>query len=311
MPSYLLKIAAVTLASLSFTSAAFAEYPEKPVNLIAGYAQGGSVDTYSRVLAGEMQKTLGVPVAVQNKPGASGMIALQYISGQAADGYSMLTQVTSGAAAKTASGDAPVDFRATMRPLALIGEVPAALMVSIDSPYETLADFVAAAEASPGSLRWAHPGRGGVFHVAPQAQFDTMSLDLKDVPFKGGTPTKQAIVAGQVDAGILGVQHIRGFETKMRVLGVMTEQRDPRFPDVPTFDEQGFDIDAAVAPIMIYTHSSVPEDIFQKMSVALEAAVKSEGYAAGIDKAGLLNTYIGPEEANPYQDAVFKLFGAD
>ena len=89
---------------------------------------------------------------------------------------------------------------------------------------------------------------------------------MKDIPFKGGAPTRSAIVAEQVDAGILGVHLIRGFESKMRVLAVFDSKRDVRFPEYPTFTEEGFVTSPVISPIMLYTKAGIPDKVFDKIA---------------------------------------------
>lgn len=280
-------------------------WPEKPLNLIVGFAAGGGADTYARILSNLVHDQIGMPMAVINKTGAAGMIALKYTAGQEADGYTVLLQVVGAAVAKEMMGESPVDFRSDMRPIAMLGLVPAILAIPIDSPFEDANDFFSFARAHPGELRWASPGRGGILHVAAEKAFESINVDIKDVPFRGGSATKGAVVAAQVDVGMMSIQHYKGYETKLRVLGLFASERDARFPTIQTFKEQGLDIPTIISPFGVYVRSETPDQIVQKLQNVVKSVTATDEYQILIRKAGLTNNYYDEIGAREIVDQLY------
>lgn len=280
-------------------------WPEKPLNLVVGFAAGGGADAYARILSNLMHDKIGMPMAVINKTGAAGMIALEYTAGQEPDGYTVLLQVVGAAVAKELLGESPVNFRSDMRPIAILGLVPAILATPIDSPFQDARDFFGFARDHPGQLRWASPGRGGILHVAAEKAFQSINVNIKDVPFRGGSATKAVVVAGQVDVGMMSIQHYKGFETKMRVLGLFADERDARYPAIQTFKEQGLDIPNIISPFGVYVRSETPNDIVLKLQTAVRSITKTEEYKSLVKKAGLNNNYHDERGAREIVDQMY------
>ena len=305
-----LKVLIVILAVAGLVVTVFPQkkdsgWPEKPVNLVVGFAAGGGADAYARILSKLIHDQIGMPMAVINKTGAAGMIALKYAAGQESDGYTVLLQVVGAAVAKELIGESPVDFRSDMRPIAILGLVPAILAIPIDSPFDDARDFFSFATEHPGQLRWASPGRGGILHVAAEKAFESMNVDIKDVPFRGGSATKAAVVAAQVDVGMMSIQHYKGYESRMRVLGLFADERDARFPAIQTFKEQGLDIPTVLSPFGVYVRSETPDEIVQKLHNAVKAVTETDEYRILIRKAGLSNNYHGESGARKIVDQLY------
>ena len=305
-----LKVLVVAVAMAALVVTVFpqkndAEWPRKPVNLIVGFAAGGGADTYARILSNLMRDEIGMPMAVINKTGAAGMIALNYVAAQKPDGYTVLLQVVGAAVAKEMLGESPINFRNEMRPIAILGLVPAILATPIHSPYQDARDFFAFARDHPGKLRWASPGRGGILHVAAEQAFQSMNVDIKDVPFRGGSATKAAVVAGQVDVGMMSIQHFRGYELKMCVIGLFAHERDIRFPSIQTFSEQGLDIPTVISPFGVYVRSETPNDIVLKLQTAFQSIVETGEYKELIKKAGLTSNYFDERGARNIVDQMY------
>jgi tripartite-type tricarboxylate transporter receptor subunit TctC len=280
-------------------------WPKKPLTMVVGSTAGGGADTYARILSARMHDEIGIPVAVFNKTGAASMIALDYVAKQEPDGYTILLQVVGAAVAKEILGDSPVNFRKNMRPIAILGLLPAILAIPIDSPFEDAKSFFDYARNNPGKLRWASPGRGGILHVAAEMAFENIDVEMKDVPFKGGLETKTAVVAGQVDVGMMSLQHYKGFESKMRVLGLFSDERDLRQPEILTFKEQGLDIPTIISPFGVYVRSETSNEIVLKIQNAVRLVTETEDYKRLINKAGLNNNYYNEKEARELVDQMY------
>jgi tripartite-type tricarboxylate transporter receptor subunit TctC len=288
------------------TTEAKAEWPEKPIKMFVGFAAGGGTDTYARILSSLLHEELGgMPTVVINRPGAASMITLKHVAQQKADGYTLVMQAIGAAVGKELAGDSPVKFRKAMKPIGVLGVVPAILAVPIKSSFKTAKEFFDHAKANPGKLRWSHGGRGSYQQVALAKAFKDLGVSLKDVPFKGGAKAKAAVVAGQVDVGIMSIQNYAGFETKMRVLGVFNSKRDSSQKGLPTFKEQGLALNDIVSPFGVYIRAETPDSIVTKLRVAVKAVTLKKGYKRLIKKAGLKNGYLDPSQANALINTIF------
>lgn len=296
------RVAATTLAgvvaSFSATSMAAAqEFPEKPVTLVVGFAAGGGTDTYARALAAEMSDGLGAPVVVANQEGAAGMIAAQSVSQAQPDGYTLYVASLGSLTVKALydGEDAAVQPLEDLEILGQIGASITGLLVPADSPFESATDLVGAAKEDPESLRWSHPGRGSLFQLSGVAFLEDNDIAVQDVPFQGGSLARNAVAAGQVDFGFMGIQLKNGFEEEVRALGVAGTERDPANPDIPTFAEQGLPELALTNPQVVMAPPGLPEEVSSTLSDAIESAATSESYEERLSTAGLSVQYRDPD----------------
>lgn len=267
------------LSALAFAVPAFAEWtPTRPIEAIVPYDAGGGTDTIARALAGAMGDILGQPVVVANKPGASGIVGATAAANSAPDGSTML--ITSGGSfvlnsvMQALDIDPFEDFIA----IAQIGDLTTSIMVPANSPYQSLDDLIAAAKAAPGSLRWAHTGRGSFHNVAGQGFLNALGLSAVDIAFKGGSATRAAVIGSQVDFGMIGIQQLAGFETELRALALVSDARDSYAPDVPTFAELGVQVPLITSPIVAYAPKGTPDDVVAGLRSAAAAAASSDGF---------------------------------
>ncbi|MGP1396666.1 MAG: Bug family tripartite tricarboxylate transporter substrate binding protein [Inquilinaceae bacterium] len=290
-------IAGSILGMAAFAQPSLAQYPEKPVTLVVGFAPGGGTDTYARALAGLIHESLGMPMVVVNKPGAAGMIAAKFVADQPADGYTLYMASAGSFLVKALydGAEAPVDPLADMQVLGGLGASIPGLLVPTDSPFQTASDLVAAAQADASALRWSHPGRGSLFQLTGVAFLQSNDIEVQDVPFGGGSKARNAVAGSQVDFGFMGVQLKNGFESQIRAIGVAGDTRDPANPDVPTFAEQGLPDVPLTNPQMIMASVDLPQDIAATITAAIEATVTSEGYARLLGNAGLSGGYTAPD----------------
>lgn len=212
----------------------------RPVRILVPWPAGGATDQIGRMLAQPLSQALGVPVVVENKGGAGGVIGTQQFVKEKADGHVILlaTSSTNAAAPHLYSklGYHPIqDFT----PVVSLAEIPNVMVVPAKSPWNSLAEIVAAAKKDPGKYTYGSAGIGGSQHLAG-AQFKTASgVDVRHVPYKGSGPAAQDLIAGHIDmmidTGSLG--SIRG--GLLKPLAVAGDRRLPALPNVPTFKEAG------------------------------------------------------------------------
>ena len=218
---------------------ALAQYPDRPIRIMAPYAPGGNIDVTSRIVADKLKDVLGVPVLVENKAGASGMIGSDIVARAAPDGYTLLVSANSLVAVPAIYGNAPYDWRTAFTPISHIQRVPAVLLVTPASPIKTLADFVALGR--DGKFPIADSGIGTTNHLAIELIGEATGTKYTLIHYKGSGAASIDVIAGQVPAQVDQVNaalgHIRS--GKLRAIAVSSDKRIPELPDVPTMKESG------------------------------------------------------------------------
>lgn len=265
-------------ALIAISTAAFAaDWPKRPINLVVPYKAGGGTDAYARAIAAAAQDVLDVPVVVTNTAGSGGLNGANAVLGARPDGYTMM--MTSGGSflLSTMTRDTEIDALESFDFIAQVGLLNTSLMVPINSPFQSVQDVIDAAKANPGSLRWAHSGRGGIHHVGGLGFLAMNGIEAQDVPFKGGGPTRAALIGEQADFGFLGVQQLRGFEDQLRALAVNSDKRDTIMVEVPSFGELGVPYATVCSPVIVFAPKGTPAEIISAMDAALaEIAAKPE-----------------------------------
>ncbi len=231
---------AASLSMLVLSASAQEGYPTKPVRLVVG-APGGVQDILARVLAPEMQKSLGQPFIVEPRGGAAGAIAAETVARAAADGYTLLVAVGAitvlPALNKKLSFDVVRDFTA----ISLVASAPNMLVLRSDSPIRDLKGFLAEARAKPGEVTYATSGIGSTVHIGGELLSSLAGIKLNHIPYNGSGPSVEGLLGGQVMASMSSVNatlpHIKS--GRLRALAVASESRSMFLPDTPTFEELG------------------------------------------------------------------------
>ncbi len=213
------------------------------IKLIATFPPGGTADTISRILAPKLSAALGTQVIVENKPGAGGTIGSDLCAKAPADGYTLV--ISHASPLGIAPGiypKLPYDVVKDFTHVTLIGHTPNVLIVPADSPYKTLADYIADAKAKPDQIAFGSSGIGSNTHLMGEQLSGLAGIKLKHVPYRGSAPSLQDMLAGAIptmfDPITTNVPHINA--GKVRLLAISSEKRIERYPNAPTFAEQGF-----------------------------------------------------------------------
>ncbi len=217
-------------------------FPSRPIRIVVGFVAGGVSDVLARLVAPELQKALGQSVLVENRPGASGMIAAGQVAKSPPDGYTLYMAPNTHLINHAINPSTPYHSVKDFTGITLLTTTPNMLVVREDSPFRSVADFVAAARAKPGEIAYATSGIGTTVHFAGELLAHQAGIRLNHVPFKGANQSIEAVVAGHVPASVSAVSSSLGFIKggRVRVLGVMSERRSSLLPDVPTFRELGY-----------------------------------------------------------------------
>jgi len=217
-------------------------FPSKPIKLIVGFAPGGAVDIIARAVAQQITGTLGQTVVVENKPGAGTNIAMRQLIDSPADGHTLMLTANSIAANPALYQPPPFDPGKDVTPISLVGRVPVVIAANAASGPDSIVKLLAASKAKPKSVSYGSPGNGSTPHLAVELFARAAGMDLLHVPYKGGSPAINDVLAGHVQAvavNALEVQpHVKA--GKLRVLTVLSPARTPIFPDVPSIAEAGY-----------------------------------------------------------------------
>ena len=238
-----------TLLSFTPTAAhAQADYPNKPVRLIVGFAAGGISDVLARALSVKLSQELGQQVLVENKQGAGTTIASEFIAKAPPDGYTLFLQdITTHAINATLYQKLPYDTVKDFTPVGLVASTPLILVVNASNPSRSLAELVAQIKAAPGKYSYASSGIGAITHLSGEMMKTRGGMDAVHVPYKGSAPATQAILGNEVTYTFStmppAIANIKA--GKLRALAVTTPKRSTATPEVPTMMEAGmrdFDI---------------------------------------------------------------------
>ncbi|WP_052383515.1 Bug family tripartite tricarboxylate transporter substrate binding protein [Pseudacidovorax intermedius] len=244
----LLAFAAAVPALACLTPSALAAGPAfpvdgKPIRIVVGFTAGGGTDAQARIVAKHLGEVLGTPVLVDNRPGASTMLAASEVARALPDGHTLLYAPSSTMAQNPHTfAKVPYDPFKDFTPISLGGRGPLVLSISSGVPAANVAELVAYVKARPGQTSYASFGAGTSSHIYGEAFVRKAGIDSVHVPYKGGSDAAKDLMAGRVpfmfDSASSAV--IAASSGKVRILAVAAEQRIPALPDVPTLSEQGF-----------------------------------------------------------------------
>jgi tripartite-type tricarboxylate transporter receptor subunit TctC len=230
------------LMAALFLQAAYGQsWPAKPVRFVVPFPPGGSTDVAARSVADRLSAALGQPVIVDNRAGANGAIGTAEVARAAPDGYTILFAADPVTTLQLVVKDLPFDVLRDFAPVTQVTTQPIALAVHPSVPAQTVRELIAYAKANPGKLSFCHSGTGSGQHLSGELFKKLAGIDMVHVPYKGGGPAVQDLVAGQVPVGVLGstplIPHHKA--GRVRILAFTSLERFPVLPEVPTLHESG------------------------------------------------------------------------
>jgi tripartite-type tricarboxylate transporter receptor subunit TctC len=289
-----------TLAALfvlSATAASAQPYPSKPITIVVPFAPGSGTDSITRIVAQYLQAALGQSVVVENKVGASGVLAATYVARAAPDGYTLLMATNSTHSAnpylfKSLAYDPVKDFA----PVARIGSYVFMLVVNKDVPVKTLPELVAYAKANPGKLTYASGNTTGI--VAGETFKHKAGVDILHVPYKSTPPAINDVLGGRVSMMFIdlapGLEHVRA--GNFRALAVTTKERSALLPDLPSLAEAGipgYDVTSYAA---LFAPAGTPKEIVDKLNAAIQTIIADPEAKKRIAVTGF-DAFSGPPES--------------
>ena len=217
-------------------------WPSKPLRLVVPFAPGGSSEIVARAIAGEMAKTIGQNVFVDNKPGAAGNIAMQEVANSTDEHTLILGHIGTLAVNPYIFPKLPYDANRDFTPITLVSKVPSLYVVHPDLPVKNLTEFIAYAKSKPGQLNYGSAGNGSAGHLAFEYLKMASGTFMLHVPYRGTGPMLTDLMAGRLQAASVGAPALLAFikAGKLRCIATGTAQRLPQLTDVPTVAEQGF-----------------------------------------------------------------------
>jgi tripartite-type tricarboxylate transporter receptor subunit TctC len=290
---------AVFLSLLSLTSYAQDQaYPVKPIRLLVGYAPGGATDIVARSIAIKLQETLGQPVVVENRAGASSNIASEFVAKSAPDGYTLLLGTIANATNMTAFKNLGYD---TMRDFVHITQfmtAPSVLTLHPSVPAKNLKEFIAVAKQNPGKLAFSSSGNGGSPHLAGELLKMRANIDLIHVPYKGAAPAIADLLGGQVQmsfqTALSAIPHLKS--GKLNVLAVASKKRMATLPNVPTMAEAGLSDFEVSSWNGLFAPAKTPPHIVAALYNASIKALQSQDIKDKMEAQGAEPVGNNPEE---------------
>jgi tripartite-type tricarboxylate transporter receptor subunit TctC len=290
-------LAALSLVCHMGSSALAQSYPNKPITLVVPYPAGGGADIVARLLAESMKPILGQPVTVTNRPGGQGTIGTAEVLRAPADGYSIVLSAAATLTVQPHRQDLPYDTPDDYDPIIKAANLPMVLAVLSSSPLKNAKAALDAARANPGKVRVGTPGNGSVGHLIVASVNTKAGLRLGHVPYASGAESIPSMLGGHIEAVVAHpselLPHVKA--KTVTVLAVFEEQRNPNFPDAPTFKELGYDITMGVY-YPIVAPKNMPADVKAKLFKAAKAALESPAFSAKAKEGGYNMDIKDPEQ---------------
>lgn len=298
MPTLARRALLAAALAAALPGAAFGQaFPSKPVRVIVSFPPGGAADQIARAVSEPLAQALGQPVVVENRAGANGNIAGDYVSKQPADGYTLL--MSSGGTVSINPhlyAKMPFDPTKDLVPVAAAARVLVFLEVNPQKvPVKDAKEFLAYLKANPGKLSYGTPGNGSSPHLAAEMMKAQGNLFATHIPYRGAAPAMQDLLGGQVDFMFdpgIGLQHVKS--GKLKLLAVGSPKRSPQFPDVPTLDEVGlknFDADTWFG---FYAPGGTPQPVIAKLNAEINKVLRSPAFMQRMDALGAIPAPMSP-----------------
>ena len=298
---FLLALAVLSLTAFS-TDDASALYPDRIVRIVVPFAPGGGTDVIARTLAQEMAKDLGATVIIENKPGAGTIIGTQAVATSEPDGYTLLMGTFANAVNPSLNAKLPYDPHKDFAPVALIARSFNIVVVNPKSPFQSIADLIAAAKADPDKLSYGTFGTGTSAHLAGELFKDMAKVNLTMVPYKGAAPGITDLIGGQIQVMFTTVASAASLIAggQLRALAVTSAERSPAFPQLPTVAEAGVPGYAAESWYGLFAPARTPADIIDRLNKSASLAVQSEAFKKLSVNEGLVMVARPPQELDRY-----------
>ncbi len=284
---------AALVAALGLSSAAFAEYPEKPITLVIPLGAGGSHDLNARVITSIIPQYLDQAMIVRLSPGAGGQKGTQEVANAAPDGYTLLFSHNYIDMLQQHVENLPYDPNTDFVPVARVNYAPIAVVVRGDSEINSFEDLIAAAKANPGGVDMAHSGNWGALFVPAAQIMKATDTVFNLVPFQGGGPAMRALLSGDADVTMGFPSTLSSLVTSGDVKVLATAGDERIYEDVPSFAELGIGGDVGFMHRVVLAPAGTPDDVLAKLGEAFTALQEDRTYTRMMGRLGENTDYIG------------------
>ena len=291
------------LGSAAGQDAAVKNYPAKPVRIVVPYAAGGGTDALARYLAQGLERRLGQPFIIENRPGQGTATGGAYVARAAPDGYTLLAATSSTLAFNpSVYKKLPYDPLVDFSPISLVAAVPFVLVVNPSLPVGSVSDLIKLAKARPGELSYASGGMGAPHHIYMELFKSMTGTDIRHIPYRGGGPALGDVVAGHVPIMFGDVGPVTGLvrEGRVKALGVTVGKRVETLPDVPTLLEAGLPGYEANSWQSLVAPANVPLPIVAALNTALTAFLAEPATRSHFLQLGMQPLSSTPQEFASY-----------
>lgn len=298
-----IKLMVALVAASSTCAMAQASYPERSVNIVVPFSAGGSTDIVARILANGLSKSLGQPVVVENKPGASGNIAGDYVARSKPDGYTLFMGTSTSIANISLFKKLPFDILEDFIPVSQIVHTPLVLIANNDLPVKNVQELIELARKAPGELNYGSGGPGTSQHLGG-VMFATMAnVEMTHVPYKGAAPAVTDLIGGNIQIMFAPLIDALGFirSGKVKALGVTTSKPAPQVPGIPPISATlpGFEVATWNA---IFAPKGTPAPVIATLSEHISKVMHSTEIQKTIEEQGSESVGSTPEDFKKFLD---------
>jgi tripartite-type tricarboxylate transporter receptor subunit TctC len=262
-----LRLGAASAAALAWPAAFGQAFPNKPVRIVVGFPPGGVADVFARSIQPSLQENLGQPVVIENRAGANGNLAADFVAKSPGDGYTMVLSSTGIETVNPLMLPKSFDAQKDLQPVALLGDIQLFLVTKQQLPPNNLAEFLAYAKANVGKLSYGSAGSGSTPHLAGELFKQATGIFATHIPYRGAAPALQDLLAGQIDYYFdpgIAFPHVRAGRLKMHA--VASRKRSKLFANVPTLLETGIRGVEADTLFGLWAPAATPQDVVARLN---------------------------------------------
>lgn len=289
---------AAPVAAQAQAAASAKGYPNRLIRLVVPYPAGGGADIIGRAIGMQLTQAWGVPVMVENKPGASGITGNDIVAKSAPDGYTVLIGITAMIQTPALYAKLPYDVVKDFAPVSQLALSADLFVVPREAPAKSLPEFVALAKNNPGKYNYGNYGNGTSSHLHGEQLKMKAGVDLAAIPYKGAAPLVNDVLGGQLASAFIDVSsanpHLKS--DRFRILAITGMQRHPAVPDVPTFAELGYSGFESSGWFGAFVAAGTPKPIVDKLSAEIRRIVRSPELSGRLTAMGLRPLGGTPEE---------------